>query len=95
VVAVAGAASKPRLADDCEAALPADPHGRRRIEELKAELIHRGFDLPMLVDLARRLWPGNQLEVWVAARCYLLTEQRHAFAQVDGLRRSRSVLGCW
>jgi hypothetical protein len=25
---------------------------------------------------------------------YLLTEQRHAFTQVDGLRRSRSVLSC-
>jgi hypothetical protein len=34
---------------DCEAALLADPLERRRIEELKAELIHRGFDLPVLV----------------------------------------------
>jgi hypothetical protein len=39
---------------ECEAALLADPHERRWIDELKAELIHRGFDLPMLVDLARR-----------------------------------------
>jgi hypothetical protein len=41
--------------DDCEAALLVDPLERRRIDELKSELIHRGFDLPMLVDLARRL----------------------------------------
>jgi hypothetical protein len=40
---------------ECGAALLADPLERRWIDELKAELIHRGFDLPMLVDLARRL----------------------------------------
>jgi hypothetical protein len=40
--------------DACEAAPLADPLERRWIDELKAELIHRGFDLPVLVDLARR-----------------------------------------
>jgi hypothetical protein len=41
--------------DECEAALLADPPERRWIDELKAESVHRGFDRPMLVDLARRL----------------------------------------
>jgi hypothetical protein len=55
------------LGADWQTLTPA-PLERRWVDELTAELIHRGFDLPMLVDLARRFWPGNQLEVWVT-RC--------------------------
>ena len=53
MVAVACAAGEHASWADYEAAPLADLLERRRVDELNAELIHRGFDPPMLVDLAR------------------------------------------
>jgi hypothetical protein len=55
------------LGADGQTLTPA-PLERRWVDELKAELIHRGFGLPVLVGFSSSISTRNQLEVWVT-RC--------------------------